>query len=144
MTISFRNRGSKQTHYPQRSHALKGGKTSTNLRWGNVPVLGDLLDTFFFFESFQGHTGFELCCQGSSFSFTHWSDFEDLAPLRPAHFINKPLAPFRGTTSFIMQICRKSVAHIYSLLHLRSMITKQNDRYTYSMKYCHITLPLNE
>ena len=44
--------------------------------------------------------GFELCCQVSSFSFTHWSDFEGFASSRSAHFINKPLAPFRGTTSF--------------------------------------------
>ncbi len=47
----------------------------------------------------SGDTGFKFGTQIPSFAFTHLVLFRVSRPQKPALFINKSLAPFRGTTS---------------------------------------------
>ena len=46
-----------------------------------------------------GDAGFEFGTQASPFAFTHLVLFRVGRPQKPALFINKSLAPFRGATS---------------------------------------------
>ena len=46
-----------------------------------------------------GDAGFEFGTQASPFAFTHLVLFRVGRPQKPAFFINKSLAPFRGATS---------------------------------------------
>ena len=54
----------------------------------------------------SGDTGFELGTQMPSFAFTHLVLFRVGRPQKPALFINKSLAPFRGATSDVVDMTR--------------------------------------
>jgi hypothetical protein len=58
-----------------------------------------LLNRLLVLHHLSGDAGFELGTEVSSFSFTHLVLFRVGRPQKPAQFINKPLAPFRGATS---------------------------------------------
>ncbi len=64
-----------------------------------VQFFGNLVDWLDFLQGFFGNASFELGTEVSSFSFTHLVLFRVGRPQKPALFINKALAPFRGATS---------------------------------------------
>lgn len=64
-----------------------------------VVFFGNLVDWLDFLQGFFGNASFELGTEVSSFSFTHLVLFRVGRPQKPALFINKALAPFRGATS---------------------------------------------
>jgi len=70
----------------------------THLCWGDIIVRGDLLNRFLVLHRLSCDTGFEFGTQVPSFSFTHLVLFQESSQ-RPAHFINKALAPFPEATS---------------------------------------------
>ena len=51
----------------------------------------------------SGDACFELCTEVSPFSFAHLVLFRVGRPQKPAQFVNKPLAPFRGATSLLQK-----------------------------------------
>jgi hypothetical protein len=61
----------------------------------------NLVDWLDFLQGFFGNANFELGTEVSSFSFTHLVLFRVGRPQKPAQFINKALAPFRGAISVL-------------------------------------------
>jgi hypothetical protein len=59
------------------------------------------VDWLDFLQGFFGNANFELGTEVSSFSFTHLVLFRVGRPQKPAQFINKALAPFRGAISVL-------------------------------------------
>jgi hypothetical protein len=68
-----------------------------------VVFFGNLVDWLDFLQGFFGNASFELGTEVSSFSLTHLVLFRVGTPQKPALFINKALAPFRGATSMVVQ-----------------------------------------